>query len=74
MLQLLPLNEMAPGQQSPYSAITAMAIDPIYIDLSAVPDFAATRWRGVTRSQTDRDRLGAGAGVGAHRLRHRPDV
>lgn len=41
VLQLLPLNEMAPGQQSPYSAITAMAIDPIYIDLSAVPDFGA---------------------------------
>lgn len=41
VLQLLPLNEMAPGQQSPYSAITAMAIDPIYIDLPSVPDFAA---------------------------------
>ncbi|PYR36227.1 MAG: 4-alpha-glucanotransferase, partial [Acidobacteria bacterium] len=31
VLQLLPLNEMAPGQQSPYSAISAMAIDPIFI-------------------------------------------
>jgi 4-alpha-glucanotransferase len=41
VLQLLPLNEMAPGQQSPYSAITAMAIDPIYLDLPSVPDFAA---------------------------------
>src|SRR5215216_4525714 len=41
LLQLLPLNEMAPGQQSPYSAISAMAIDPIFIDLSAVPDFQA---------------------------------
>lgn len=40
-LQLLPLNEMAPGQQSPYSAISAMAIDPIHLDLSAVPDFQA---------------------------------
>ena len=30
-LQLLPINEMAPGQQSPYSAISAMAIDPIFI-------------------------------------------
>src|SRR5438067_7210889 len=29
VLQLLPLNEMASGQQSPYSAISAMAIDPI---------------------------------------------
>jgi 4-alpha-glucanotransferase len=41
VLQLLPLNEMAAGQQSPYSAITAMAIDPIYIALAAVEDFAA---------------------------------
>src|SRR5213594_2822423 len=40
-LQLLPLNEMAPGQQSPYSAISAMAIDPVFIALPAVPDFEA---------------------------------
>src|SRR5579862_7414660 len=41
VLQLLPLNEMAPGQQSPYSAISAMAIDPIYIRVTAVPEFVA---------------------------------
>jgi 4-alpha-glucanotransferase len=41
VLQLLPTNEMAPGQQSPYSAISAMAIDPIYISLRHVPDFVA---------------------------------
>ena len=41
VLQLLPLNEMAKGEQSPYSAISAMAIDPIYIRLSDVPEFAA---------------------------------
>ena len=41
VLQLLPLNEMAPGQQSPYSAISAMAIDPIYIRVTAVPEFIA---------------------------------
>lgn len=42
VLQLLPLNEMASGQQSPYSALTAMAIDPIFISMSTVPDFAAS--------------------------------
>jgi len=42
VLQLLPINEMAPGQQSPYSAISAMAIDPIYIDVATVPEFIAT--------------------------------
>jgi 4-alpha-glucanotransferase len=41
VLQLLPLNEMAPGQQSPYSAISAMAIDPIYIHVPAVCEFTA---------------------------------
>jgi 4-alpha-glucanotransferase len=41
ILQLLPLNEMAPGQQSPYSAISAMAIDPIFISVPQVAEFAA---------------------------------
>src|SRR5579864_1682351 len=40
-LQLLPINEMAPGQQSPYSAISAMAIDPIFISISAIAEAAA---------------------------------
>jgi 4-alpha-glucanotransferase len=41
VLQLLPINEMAPGQQSPYSALSAMAIDPIFITVPAVPEFVA---------------------------------
>jgi 4-alpha-glucanotransferase len=41
VLQLLPLNEIAAGQQSPYSALSAMAIDPIFIRVPAVPEFAA---------------------------------
>jgi 4-alpha-glucanotransferase len=40
-LQLLPINEMAEGQNSPYSAMSAMAIDPIYISPASVPDIAA---------------------------------
>ena len=40
-LQLLPINEMAAGQTSPYSATSAMAIDPIFISLHAVQDFVA---------------------------------
>ena len=38
-LQVLPLNEMAPGQASPYSAASAMALDPIFIAVPEVPDF-----------------------------------
>jgi 4-alpha-glucanotransferase len=41
VLQLLPINEMAPDLQSPYSAISAMAIDPIYVCVERVPEFAA---------------------------------
>lgn len=41
VLQLLPLNAMAHGQKSPYSATSAMAIDPIFIRLAAVPEFGA---------------------------------
>jgi len=41
LLQLLPLNEMAPGQSSPYSATSAMALDPIFITVPAVADFEA---------------------------------
>jgi 4-alpha-glucanotransferase len=41
-VQLLPINEMPPGERSPYSSMTAMALDPIFIAVSQVPDFAAT--------------------------------
>jgi 4-alpha-glucanotransferase len=46
VLQLLPLNEMAPGQQSPYSAISAMAIDPIFIRVPDVAEFEALGGEG----------------------------
>jgi 4-alpha-glucanotransferase len=39
--QLLPLLEMAPGERSPYGALSAFAIDPIYLSLAEVEDFAA---------------------------------
>lgn len=38
-LMLLPLGTMAPGQTSPYSAESAMAIDPIYIAISGLEDY-----------------------------------
>ena len=53
VLQLLPINEMAPGQQSPYSAISAMAIDPIFIAVPAIPEFQAL---GGEASLSDADR------------------
>jgi 4-alpha-glucanotransferase len=41
VLQLLPANEMATGQRSPYSALSAMALDPIFIAVEDVEDFQA---------------------------------
>src|SRR5215211_7235386 len=40
-VQLLPIKEMADGQNSPYSAMSAMAIDPIFISPALVPDIEA---------------------------------
>jgi 4-alpha-glucanotransferase len=40
-VQLLPLNEMQEGQSSPYSALSAMAVDPIFIALEQVDDWGA---------------------------------
>jgi 4-alpha-glucanotransferase len=57
-LQLLPLNEMAPGQQSPYSAISAMAIDPIFIHVPTVAEFGALGGEAALCAD-DRDLLAA---------------
>ncbi len=56
VLQLLPLNEMARGGTSPYSATSAMAIDPIFIRVTAVPEFAGIGGE-VTLPPADRARL-----------------
>jgi 4-alpha-glucanotransferase len=53
-VQLLPLNEMQEGQSSPYSALSAMAIDPIFIALDDVDDWTAA---GVSLSSEDRSAL-----------------
>src|SRR5262252_2957240 len=56
VLQLLPINERAPDQTSPYSAISAMAIDPVFIRVPDVPDFAALGGEASLSSE-DRARL-----------------
>ena len=40
VLQLLPLAEMAIHETSPYGALTAFGLDPLYLDLDRVEDFA----------------------------------
>jgi 4-alpha-glucanotransferase len=41
LVQLLPVVEMSPGERSPYAAMSASAIDPIYLSLGEVEDFVA---------------------------------
>ena len=38
LLQILPLNELAPSESSPYSALSAMAIDPQFISIWMMED------------------------------------
>jgi 4-alpha-glucanotransferase len=56
LVQLLPINEMAPGEKSPYSAISAMAIDPIFVALRGVEEFVAEGGEGAL-STDERDTI-----------------
>ena len=38
LLQILPPHELSSGETSPYGALTAFGIDPVYIGLEAVPE------------------------------------
>jgi 4-alpha-glucanotransferase len=55
-VQILPVNEMQEGQNSPYSALSAMAIDPIFIALSDVEEFVAAGGESAL-SESDRREL-----------------
>ena len=68
LLQLLPINEMPPGETSPYSALSAMAIDPQFITLDHVEDFAAIGGEAGARARAARAPR-RGARRAAHRLR-----
>src|SRR5688500_8517895 len=57
-VQLLPTNEMQEGQSSPYSALSAMAIDPVFIALGDVPEFEEAGGES-SLAGADRERLTA---------------
>ena len=40
LLQVLPMNEMPPGVSCPYTALSAFALDPIYIAVEDIPELA----------------------------------
>jgi 4-alpha-glucanotransferase len=56
LVQLLPVNEMEEGQNSPYSALSAMAIDPVFIALREVEEFADAGGEAALDA-TDRERI-----------------
>jgi 4-alpha-glucanotransferase len=53
-VQILPVNEMQEGQSSPYSALSAMAIDPIFIALDDVDDWIVAAGTDGGMSEDDR--------------------
>lgn len=67
-IQVLPILEIPDHETSPYSALTAMALDPIFISLPEVEDFAAT---GGVAELTPDDRAQLAAVQGAPRVQHR---
>jgi 4-alpha-glucanotransferase len=75
LLQLLPINELPIHETSPYSSLSAMAIDPQYLTLNDVEDFAAIGGeRGLeAERRADLERLRADPAVnyaGVRRLKH----
>jgi 4-alpha-glucanotransferase len=53
LLMMLPLVEAAIGQDSPYSALSASAIDPIYVSVEALPEFDGQSLSGEERAELE---------------------
>lgn len=72
VLQLLPIAEMAAHETSPYGALTAFALDPLYLDCDVVEDFVAAGGVGGLSSgaRADLDAARAASGIAYARIRH----
>jgi len=58
VVQVLPVHEASRGQSSPYAALTAFALDPVYMAVDAVEDFQAAGGREAL-SPGDREEVSA---------------
>jgi 4-alpha-glucanotransferase len=58
LVQVLPVTEASRGQNSPYASLSAFAIDPVYLALDHVQDFAAAGGLDAL-SDADRELLAA---------------
>jgi 4-alpha-glucanotransferase len=67
----LPLLEPSPGLESPYSAGSFFALDPLYVSIDALPDFAAIGGeKGLSASErAELEQLRASPMVAHHRVR-----
>ncbi|MDP9037344.1 MAG: 4-alpha-glucanotransferase [Myxococcota bacterium] len=61
VLQLLPVNEVSGADASPYSAISAFALDPVYLSLDECEDFIGAGGRKALPSDVQKQLEAAGA-------------
>src|SRR5262249_34020892 len=54
LVQLLPLGEISGGETSPYAALSAFGIDPIYVSLADVPDLGDDAQAALERARMNR--------------------
>jgi isoamylase len=62
VVQLLPVNEVSGADPSPYAALSAFALDPVYLSLDECPDFQAIGGRDAL-SESSRGKLEAAVGA-----------
>ena len=67
VLMTLPLLEPSPGQESPYSPVSAFALDPLYVSLDEVEEMQAL---GGREALTAEDRGWLRAARGSVSVRH----
>ncbi len=71
VLQLLPIAEIGGHESSPYAALSAFALDPLYLTLDGVEDFAAAGGEAALSAAARRDLETARAAPGIDRARIR---
>ncbi len=64
VVQVLPAHEASRGQSSPYAALSAFALDPVYVAVDALEDFDAAGGRDAL-SPEEQDEVAALASVPA---------
>jgi 4-alpha-glucanotransferase len=63
LVQLLPLGEISGGETSPYAALTAFGIDPMYVSLADVPDLGGDVQSALDRARLHRSQADSAYGV-----------